>query len=209
MFDLDGTLVDSSIDITNALNHAIAPYGYKRLSVEQTKGLVGEGVNRLIEKVVGPSGKETAGHVLNSFIDYYTGHLTDSTIPYPGVKETLEMLSDCKKAVISNKMESMSIKILSDLGLMTFFDAVLGSDSIDENKPSPKPLLQVMNMFSLRPDESVMVGDSSFDIEAGRAAGTVTVAVSYGFRTPDTLRGADFMINTMEELGPILKQFDP
>jgi phosphoglycolate phosphatase len=208
MFDLDGTLVDSSTDITNALNHAIAPYGYERLSVEQTKGLVGEGVTRLIEKVVGPSGIEKAGYVLNSFIDYYTGHLTDSTRPYPGVKDTLEMLSEYKKAVISNKMESMSRRILSDLGLMKCFDAVLGSDSTDEKKPSPKPLLQVMNMFSLRPDESVMVGDSSFDIEAGRAAGTVTVAVTYGFRAPDTLRDADFLINTMEELGPILKQLD-
>ncbi len=208
MFDLDGTLVDSSQDITDALNLAIAPYGFKRLSVEQTKSLVGEGVSRLIEKVVGPSNEALAGDVLAAFVAHYSRHLTDSTRLYPGVKETLERLSGYKKAVISNKMESMSRQILHELGIMACFDAVLGSDSVDEKKPSPKPLLHVINMFSIRPDEAVMVGDSSFDIEAGKAAGTVTVAVSYGFRHLDTLRGADFVIDAMEGLVPILKQLD-
>src|ERR1700690_976167 len=205
MFDLDGTLVDSSLDITNALNQAIAPDGFKRLSVEQTKGLVGEGISRLIEKVVGPSNKALTGDVLAGFVDHYSRHLTDSTRPYPGVKEPFERLSDRKKAVISNKMEYMSRQILDELGLMNCFDAMLGSDSLDENKPSPKPLLHIMNMFSLRPDESVMIGDSSFDIEAGKAAGAVTIAVSYGFRPPANLSGADFLIDAMEELIPILK----
>src|ERR1700690_1719348 len=128
MFDLDGTLVDSSLDITNALNQAIAPYGFKRLSVEQTKSLVGEGISRLIEKVVGSSNIALAGDVLTGFVDYYSRHLTDSTRPYPGARETLATLSGHKKAVISNKVESMSRQILEDLGLMTCFDAVLGGD---------------------------------------------------------------------------------
>jgi phosphoglycolate phosphatase len=208
MFDLDGTLVDSSLDITNALNHAIAPYGIKRLSVEQTKSLVGEGPSRLIEKVVGPYDKALAGDVLAGFVDYYSRHLTDSTRPYPGIKETLERLGGYKKAVISNKIESMSRQILDELGMTAYFDAVLGSDSVEETKPSPKPLFQVMKMFSVGPDESVMVGDSSFDIEAGKAAGTATVAVSYGFRPPDTLNGADFLIDAIDGLLPILKQLN-
>ena len=97
IFDLDGTLVDSGMDITNALNYAITPYGFKPLTVEDTIKMVGEGLTRLIEKILGDNNASIKDAVLDRFIKYYSEHLTDFTKPYPGVTKTLEMLGGYKK----------------------------------------------------------------------------------------------------------------
>ncbi len=208
MFDLDGTLVDSSVDITHALNFAVGPYGIGQMSVQETIGLVGEGLTRLIEKVLGNERTALVPEALDRFVGYYSEHLTDFTLPYPGVRETLERLGKYRKAVISNKRESLSRKLLGRLGLAKYFDSILGSDSAEEKKPSPKPLMKVLDSFSLKPDEAVIVGDSNFDICAGKAAGVRTIAVSYGFRAAASLEGADFIINDIGELPWVLAEID-
>ena len=118
IFDLDGTLVNSIADITNALNYAIGPYGFEQLTVERTISLVGEGITRLIEKLVGQKADLKATDlkdvVLKRFLEYYSEHLTDFTVPYPGVPETLEMLGNYRKAVISNKREDLSRRLLEN-----------------------------------------------------------------------------------------------
>src|SRR3990172_2548087 len=169
MFDLDGTLVDSSVDITNALNYAISPYDIEKLTVEKTVSMVGEGLTRLVEKLLGKDRGGILPDVMERFLHYYSGHLADFTTPYPGVRETLEALSGCRKAVISNKREFLSKRLLEDLDLSRYFDTILGSDSVEERKPSPKPILRLLTTFSIRPEEAVIVGDSTYDIEAGRA----------------------------------------
>ena len=97
IFDLDGTLVDSSVDLTNALNYAIGPYGLEKLTVTKTISLVGEGVTSLIGRVLGQAAADLKDVVLNRFLDYYGEHLTDFTAPYPGVRETLEKLGNYRK----------------------------------------------------------------------------------------------------------------
>jgi phosphoglycolate phosphatase len=200
IFDLDGTLVNTIADITNALNYAIGPYGIETLTVEKTTSLVGEGITSLIGKLLAE--KETGLHpvVLRRFLDYYSDHLTDFSVPYPGVRETLELLKNYRKAVLSNKREDLSRRLLEKLELAGYFDLIWGSDSVSEKKPSPAPVLELLKKVSCRPEEAVMVGDSNFDIEAGRAAGVRTVAVSYGYRNIELLRDADFIIDSMNEL---------
>ncbi len=200
IFDLDGTLVDSSMDITNALNYAITPYGHKPLTVDDTIKIVGEGLTRLIEKILGDNNAPIKDAVLDRFIKYYTEHLTDFTRPYPGVTKTLQMLGGYKKAIISNKRESLSKKLLEQLGLMKFFDVVLGSDSAPEKKPSPAPVKKVLEILGIEPHRAIIVGDSDFDIQAGKGAGLITVAVTYGFRDRETLKDADFLIDSIGEL---------
>jgi len=200
LFDLDGTLVDSSIDITNALNYALEPYGFMKMTVAQTVGMVGEGLTRLVEKVIGQERAPLLPDVLDRFIRYYSDHLVEFTVPYRGVRETLERLVDYRKAVISNKRESLSKKLLQELGLAGYFDVILGSDSVGEKKPSPKPIMTVLQLFSLEPEEAVIVGDSNYDIQAGKAAGVRTIAVSYGFRDAGSLRGADLVIDDIRDL---------
>lgn len=200
IFDLDGTLVDSSVDITNALNYAIEPYNLEKLTVEKTISLVGEGLTRLVEKLLGEDSSEMLPEVLDRFINYYSEHLTDFTLPYPGVRETLEDLGDYRKVVISNKKELLSRRLLDELKLSGYFDIILGSDSVEEKKPSPKPLYQVMKTLSFLPGETIIIGDSNYDIEAGKAAGVTTIAVSYGFRDVTFLKEADFIIDNINEL---------
>ncbi len=205
IFDLDGTLVDSSRDITNALNFALDPWGLGPLTVEETVKLVGEGITRLIEKVTGPGRKEIAEDVLRRFMDFYSAHLTDYTVPFPGVVETLEELRGYRKAVVSNKREALSIRLLDEIGLKHHFAHVLGSDSTAEKKPSPQPILTILEREGTSADRAVMVGDSDIDIEAGRRAGVVTVGAAYGYRPVEALEGADFLIREgLPELPHIL-----
>jgi len=200
IFDLDGTLVNSSIDITNALNYAVEPYGLEKLTVERTISLVGEGVTRLIEKLLGERWADLRGVVLERFLEYYSQHLTDFTVPYPGVPETLRMLGNYRMAVISNKRSDLSRRLLENLGLAGFFEIIWGSDSAPEKKPSPVPVLEMLKKVSCRPDEAVIVGDSNYDIEAGKAAGVRTVAVSYGYRDVKLLQAADFSRDSITDL---------
>jgi phosphoglycolate phosphatase len=188
------------VDITNSLNYAAEPYGLDPFTVEKTVSMVGEGLTRMVEKAVGPERQAIVPKFLERFLAHYSAHLADYTVPYPGVRETLPKLTGYRKAVISNKKEVLSRQLLDVLGLSVFFECVLGSDSVEERKPSPKPLRYILELFSADPREAVMIGDSNFDIEAGRAAGVRTVAVSYGYRGKDFLQGADVIISSFEEL---------
>ncbi len=213
IFDLDGTLVDSSIDLTNAINYAIEPYGIRTISVQQTISLVGEGITRLIDKLVNSQGSDVNSKIsldllIERFLEYYSAHLVDNTTVYPYVFETISKLNGYKKAVISNKREALSVRILSDLGLLKYLDLVVGSDTTPEKKPSPVPIFYTLSRLDIKPEEAIIVGDSNFDIEAGKAAGIKTVAVTYGYRHQDMLRDADYIINSMDELIDILRRFE-
>lgn len=206
IFDLDGTLVDSSVDITNAINYAIQPYGAKPVYVQETISLVGEGITRLMEKVMEREGIKAEREALTErFLEYYSAHLIDNTTVYPGVIDTLKKLNGYKKAVISNKREALSVRTLNDLGISEYLDLVVGSDTTPERKPSPVPLQYAMGKLGSTADETVIVGDSNYDIEAGKAAGIKTVAVTYGYRPIELLKDADYLIDKMSELVNILR----
>ena len=206
MFDLDGTLVDTSKDITNALNYAIKPYGLKDLTVEDTIKMIGEGITRLIEKVLSNEKSQWRDEVIKRFLDYYSEHLADYSSVYPYVRETLEKLNGYKKAVISNKKEYLSMKLLDKLRLLKYFNLVIGSDTTSERKPSPIPVIHVFTRLGIDPDESVIVGDSNYDIEAGKKAGIKTVAVTYGYRERQYLTDADYIIDNIKDLVPLLEK---
>lgn len=204
IFDLDGTIVDTSRDITNALNHALTSYGLNSLTVEDTKRLVGEGITRLIEKIIGDNKPGEREEIIKKFLAYYEEHLVDFSYSYPDVKETLKTLKGYTKTVISNKRESLSKRVLEKLDLLRYFDMVVGSDTTPERKPSPVPILYVLEHFHFQPDEAVIVGDSNFDIEAGKNAGVKTVAVTYGFREKEYLINADYLIDNIKAFRAIL-----
>jgi len=220
IFDLDGTLVDSSADITNALNHATAPFGLNPITREDTIKLIGEGITRLIEKLLASSRRDSADPdderetlklkecVINRFMEYYTAHLVDHTRPYEGVRETLVSLDGFHKAVISNKQTALSHMVLDQLGLSPFFEVILGSDAVPEKKPSPMPVLKVLSELGIEPVHAMMVGDSNFDIDAGKAAGVITVGVTYGYRPREAIAHADYMIQSMTELVPLVEKIN-
>ncbi|MEW6714223.1 MAG: HAD-IA family hydrolase [Nitrospirota bacterium] len=204
IFDLDGTLADTSVDIANAVNYAIEPLGKSSYSVEEIKAMVGSGITKLIRSLIPSEASIPEENIIKRFLDYYSEHLLDNTKAYPYVNDTLSKFADYKKAVISNKREGFSREILEGIGISRFFDIVLGSDSVREQKPSPVPLLEVMKRYGASKDEAVMIGDSSYDIQAARAAGVKVIAVTYGFRSRETLKDADYIIDSFDELLKII-----
>lgn len=204
IFDLDGTLVDTSPDIAKALNHAVEPYGAGPFSGAETAALVGEGTARLVEKALGPERAGAGEEALCRFLDYYSAHLVEDSRVYPGVAETLDSLGPVKKAVLSNKDEAPSRRLLEELGLAGYFDLVAGSDSAAEKKPSALPVENVLRSLSVSPGEALMVGDSDYDVQAAHGAGVRAVAVTYGYRGPEALRDANHMIDHMAALLPLL-----
>ncbi len=218
IFDLDGTLADTSRDITDAVNYALAPFGGKEYSVEETKAMVGSGISHLLASLVPPDVAPHSGRgsksgsnaeiALSRFLRYYSEHLLDNTRAYPRVETTLARLGRYSKAVVSNKREAYSREILQGLGLLKYFDAVLGSDSVQAKKPSPVPILELLKRFNADRNEAIVTGDSNYDIEAARAAGVNVVAVTYGFRSRDSLKGADFMIDSFDGLLDIVSGID-
>ncbi len=205
IFDLDGTLVNSCEDIRQALNHCFTKRGIQGFSYEEVRQMVGEGVNRLIEKAMSARNVSMPiQELLECFVSYYNEHIADFSQLYPDVKETLEALKDFKKVVISNKLTALTIKTMEHLDILKYFDFVAGSDTFVEKKPSPLPIFETIKRFNTSPERTIIVGDSDIDIQTGRAAGVKVVAVTYGYRDRELLQGADFMIDSISALKNII-----
>lgn len=202
IFDLDGTLADTGQDITDALNYALKPYGAKNYSVEETKMLVGSGISALLASLL-PSDRTSPAdrkEVEARFLNFYSKHLLDNTVAYPHVNETLEKLNGYRKAVLSNKRTEYSKDILQQLGIAGHFDIIWGSDSVREKKPSPVPILDLLNKLQIPKEKAAIIGDSNYDVEAGRAAGVKVIGVTYGFRPRKYLEGSDVILDSFDEL---------
>jgi phosphoglycolate phosphatase len=215
IFDLDGTLADTSQDIADAINYAMGPFGQRTYSVEETKAMVGSGISKLLESLIPPDppvrmegNADLKGLALGRFLEYYSNHLLDNTKAYPHVNATLSKLTGYKKAVLSNKRAAYSKEILEKLGTAQYLDIIWGSDSVREKKPSPVPILDLLTECNVSKNEAVIIGDSNYDVEAGRAAGIKIIAVTYGFRSIEYLKDADFIIDSFDELLNILPKID-
>jgi phosphoglycolate phosphatase len=201
IFDLDGTLVDSLDDLTDATNAMLRRFGCGELTRPEVRLLVGQGAKRLVERAMPDALPEEVEEGVQLFLAYNDAHLADKTRLYPGVKETLAILGEqWRLAVISNKYEAHCRKLLALLKVAGHFGAVLGADSLPFRKPSPEPLLKLMADCGLTATETVIVGDSSNDMIAGRDAGVVTIGCTYGYGESDELAGADYRIDRFAEL---------
>ena len=183
VFDLDGTLADSLPDITQAANHACRSLGLPEHSVEAIKGMIGGGERKLVERALGPDKEGLMEEAFRLYLDYYSHHVGDFTRLYPGVKETLHLLGAKKLAVLSNKRQSLSEAVLKVTGIDSFFAAIRGGGELPL-KPSPEPLLAVIKEVRVDPARTLMVGDKPGDIVTGKAAGTLTMGVTYGYGEP-------------------------
>jgi phosphoglycolate phosphatase len=206
IFDLDGTLVDSIQDITNALNFGFVPCGIPQLAAAEVAGMVGEGSVRLVEKVIERNNLSADKRmVIKRFADYYESHIVDYTKPYPGVADMLKEMKHYKKAVVSNKLEAFSKETLAYLGLSEYFDIIVGGDGPHGRKPSPMPIHHVLSTLGIKPEESIIVGDSEIDINTGKAVSVKTVAVTYGYGRPGFEKEADFVIRDLASLPALVR----
>ena len=202
IFDLDGTLIDSLDDLTDATNHMLGLFHRKALTPPEVRMLVGQGARNLVERAMPGALADEVEEGLAVFLAYNEAHIADRTRPYPRVEETLARLRDggSAMAVVSNKNVALCRKILAILDIDTYFAEVLGADSLPFRKPSPEPVLRLLRDFGVSAGEAAMVGDSINDIAAGKGAGVVTVGCTYGYGDITELAEADCRIDSFAEL---------
>lgn len=181
VFDLDGTLVDSKTDLANSVNHTLRTFGIDPLPHPTIFRYVGNGASHLIRRSLGPRREEILPDALRQFLDHYGRHLLDTTVPYPGVEESLtEHARTYEMALLTNKPLRLTEVILSGLSLSRYFSEVRGGDSFESKKPDPEGLRAILSSRGVPPGNALMVGDSPNDVLAGRGAGTATCGVTYG-----------------------------
>ncbi len=181
IFDLDGTLIDSKLDLAISVNATLRHMGREALADETIFGYVGNGAQVLVQRALGegvtPEEIEK-GHAF--FLAYYRAHMLDNTVAYPGVREGLELLKGRDLAVLTNKPVRFSEAILAGLGLAGYFRYVYGGNSFATKKPDPEGVNTLLRNFGARPREAMMVGDSDVDVRTARNSGAWAAGMSYG-----------------------------
>jgi len=204
IFDLDGTLIDSSRDLANSVNATRAHLHLPPLENETVYSYVGNGAPVLIRRALGPDyTDDEVQDALLYFLGYYRDHMLDHTVLYPGVREILDRLREAavRMAVLTNKPVRFSQAIIDGLGLHDHFRRVYGGNSFDQKKPHPVGIETLMTECGAARDETLMVGDSSVDVQTARNAQVKVCGVTWGFQ-PETFAECppDFLIHRPEEL---------
>ncbi len=206
IFDLDGTLIDSTEDLAAGVNFALQQSGLPPRSHEEVKGFVGDGVAKLIERAVVNSDPDLLQHVLASFLAHYEAHCIDHTTLYPKTGEILEQLQrHYYLAVLTNKAILFTQKILSTLSIKNYFTDIIGGDSLPTRKPDPAGIHFLGHKWNLSPDRMVMVGDHHTDLRAGMNGGIKTVFIKGRMGHTDGLQ-ADATIRCLAELPATIKR---
>lgn len=180
IYDLDGTLIDSKLDLAISVNAALTAAGRAPKPVDLIASYVGDGVHVMLARAFEDATPEILADALRCYRAHYRQHCLDNTRLYPGVRSTLEHFRRKRQAVVSNKTADFSRLILTGLGLADLLSVVIGGDTAGALKPDPAPVRAALAELGVGASRAVMVGDGTTDLEAGRRAGTRTCAVTYG-----------------------------
>ena len=212
IFDLDGTLIDSRLDLVHSVNAALRHIDRPELPEEVIASYVGDGAPVLIQRALGGEAVDEAliRQGLEFFLSYYREHKLDHTTVYAGIRQALAAIQNSnngnprKMAVLTNKPVNPSRAIIEALDLGSFFSQIYGGNSFPSKKPDPEGALKLVSEAGVEPEQAVIVGDSHVDIRTGRNAGLWTVAVTYGF-APHTLEveQPDVTVDTAQELSKV------
>lgn len=212
-FDLDGTLVDSHRDLAPALNHALLVAGRSEVAPEEVRRFIGGGtklmLSRALDHTGGPLPEDEFEAVLGELLAHYEAHIADRTVPYPGCLEALDALAarGCRLAVITNKIEVFSRKLLTELGIADRFEVVLGGDTLGPGRAKPAPDMIDTAILMCGGGRFAMVGDTSYDVRAARNAKVPVVALDFGYNDlPAHELGADAVIGHYDELVEVLER---
>jgi phosphoglycolate phosphatase len=206
IFDLDGTLIDSKLDLALSVNATLAELGREPLPHEQIFSYVGQGAPALIARALGSAASEQDCMIgLEFFIKYYSAHKLDNTGLYPGVRETLDALKGMPMAVYTNKPVRVSRSIILELGVADHFRMVYGGNSFQRKKPDPMGVETILKEFGAAPAHAMIVGDSEVDVQTARNSGTWACGVTYGFGSDGLAEyPPDILVDNLTELLPHL-----
>jgi phosphoglycolate phosphatase len=204
VFDLDGTLIDSKLDLIHSVNATLTEMGRAKLSDEVISSYIGHGAPMLMSRALGGVAKEEElARGLGYFLEYYEAHKLDNTCLYPGVAETLARFAEQKvaMAVLTNKPVKISVRILEALGVVKNFQAIYGGNSFETKKPDPLGAKTILEEFRVNAGDAMMIGDSEVDIQTARNAEMIATAVNYGFGIHDRAQHpADIYLDRMSDL---------
>ncbi|HWR35553.1 MAG TPA: HAD-IA family hydrolase [Clostridia bacterium] len=207
IFDLDGTLVDSQLDLAHAVNAMLRKFDRAELPVDVIATYIGDGAPMLIRRALGdPQDERFVKDALHYFMAYYREHKLDNTQAYAGIPEALSELRDrsngrFRMAVLTNKPVNPSRGIIEGLGMNDFFLQIYGGNSFSTKKPDPFGARVLLQETGAAPEETLMIGDSQVDVLTARNAGMWSLGVTYGF-APESLQKhpPDVLIDSPSEL---------
>jgi len=204
LFDLDGTLINSADDIAEAVNYTLRQLNRVPLPKEEIVKYVGYGAKKLMKDVLKVEDEELIQKGTQIFREFYLFNPCVYTTPYPYTEELLKVLKENNKkvGVITNKYEEVSKRILDKLGLSKYIDIVVGGDTAGEKKPSAKPVNYALDGLNAKSEESILIGDSEVDIQAGKNANTKTGLVLYGYGKIELAKQLkpDYIFNSFKEI---------
>jgi len=206
-FDLDGTLVDSRRDITDAVNHTRKTLGISgEKTLDEVHSYVGGGLRETVKCAIGVTDEEQIEKALVLFRDFYSENPVVKTSLYPLVNETLSSMPGIKKVVLTNKDRTIAVDVLTGLAIINHFSEIVGGDNEKYRKPSPEGIKKILKKYGLSPDSALIVGDMDIDIITGKTAGIKTCGVTYGIgKKEDILKSKpDHIINSIAELKNII-----
>lgn len=210
-FDLDGTLLETHRDLGTAVNHALTLGGFAKVPIESATDLIGGGAKIMLQRALDDQGGCEEGRfreLYKAMLGYYGEHYADHTQPFPGAIEMLDELAarGVRLAVVTNKFEQFASGVLRALDLHDRFECVIGGDTLGKGKakPAPDPIWAARDRCG--GGRTAFVGDSTYDMKAGKAAGVPTVAVTFGYHDvhPSEM-GADAVIDSLGQLIPVLE----
>jgi phosphoglycolate phosphatase len=202
IFDLDGTLIDSKLDLAHSVNAMLEHMGRAPLAHETVYSYVGNGAPMLVRRALGDGATHAECEMgLAHFLAYYREHMLDNTVTYPGVREGLDELKGKAMAVLTNKPVRFSEEILKGLGLSRYFQFVYGGNSFERKKPDPLGVEVLLRDFAAPPVDAMMVGDSDVDVRTARNSGIWACGVTYGLGA-ESLRAhpPDILLDSLAEL---------
>ena len=214
LIDIDGTLVDSVPDLAFCVDETMKRCGYPMRGEAAVRKWVGNGVQRLIQRALAndlngfPSDEDFAG-AMPVFMELYAENVSKRSRLYPGVIEGLDYLasvSGLKVGCVTNKAAEFTQPLLENLGILERFAIVVSGDTLSEKKPHPLPLLHAAETLGVKPEASLMLGDSKSDVKAARSAGFRIICMSYGYNHGEDIRDyePDAVIDSMTELQALI-----
>ncbi len=211
VFDLDGTLVESAPDLLGAVNHVMQHIGCPAIGLETIRPIVSNGAKAMMFTAASSGNRHLSDEELLDlsplFLEYYSNNAAVNSYPYEGVIEILKAIkaSGGKLGVCTNKQEALAHKVLEELHLSSYFDAIIGHDTLGVYKPHPDHLLGTIQRMNGNKERAIMIGDSAPDILAAKAAGIPVIAVSFGYtETPVHELSPDAIIDKYQQLPEIL-----
>ncbi len=208
VFDLDGTLVDTMGDISEAMNRSLVALGYKPHPKEEYYQMVGDGMVKLCQRAIPDASEEEVLKLIDLYASDYIKNCCVNSVCYDGILNVVKKLKEAGIicAILSNKPHNQTMEISEKLFPNGLFDTVLGKTEDFPPKPAPDSLIYVMNKYNAKPEEVVYIGDSNVDILLGKKVGVLSVGVAWGFRGEEELKNekADFIAYKAEDLLDII-----